>query len=102
MESSCEWIGFSARFDLLCDSGRGTIVSMILTLEQRNALARGGNVHLTVDGLDCVVLRSDIFERVSQILGEDWTHEELRLALARSSEGNGWDEPEMAVYDQYP
>ncbi len=73
---------------------------MELTLEQREALARGGNIRLTVDGLDCVVLRSDIFERVSKILGDDWTHAEMRMALARSSEGNGWDEPEMAVYDQ--
>ena len=75
---------------------------MELTLEQHEALANGGNVRLTVDGLDCVVLRSDIFERVSKIIGEDWTHDEMRMALARSSEGNGWDEPEMAVYDQYP
>ena len=74
---------------------------MTLTLEQQKALASGGNVRLTVDGVDCVVLRSDIFERVSLILGEDSTHEELRLALARSSAGNGWDEPEMAVYNQY-
>lgn len=75
---------------------------MELTLEQHEALARGGNIRLTVDGLDCVVLRSDIFERVATILGEDWTHDEMRLALARSAEGNGWDEPEMAVYDQIP
>ena len=75
---------------------------MELTVEQHAVLATGGNVRVTVDGLDCVVLRSDIFERVSKILGEDWTHDEMRLALARSSEGNGWDEPEMAVYDQIP
>ena len=75
---------------------------MELTHEQHAVLATGGNVRVTVDGLDCVVLRSDIFERVSKILGEDWTHDEMRLALARSSAGNGWDEPEMAVYDQHP
>ncbi len=74
---------------------------MELTLEQLAALASGGNVRLTVDGLDCVVVRSDFFERVSRILGEDWTHDEMRMTLARSSEGNGWDEPEMAVYDQF-
>ena len=73
---------------------------MELTLEQHEELASGGNVRLNVDGLECVVLRSDIFDRVSKVLGEDWTHDEMRLALARSSEGNGWDEPEMAVYDK--
>ena len=73
---------------------------MDLTLEQHEVLVNGGDVRLNVDGLDCVVLRSDVFERVSKVIGEDWTHDEMRKALARSSEGNGWDEPEMAVYDQ--
>ena len=73
---------------------------MKLTREQQKVLASGGNVRLTVDGLDCVVLRSDIFERVSMILGEDWTHDEMRMALARASEANGWDEPEMSAYDE--
>ena len=75
---------------------------MVLTHEQHEVLANGGNVRLTVDGLDCVVLRSDVFERVSRIIGDDWTHDEMRLALARASEGNGWDEPEMDVYDRLP
>ncbi len=75
---------------------------MNLTHAQHEALVNCGNVRLTVDGIDCVVLRSDIFERVSRIIGEDWTHEEMRIALARSSEGNGWDEPEMAIYDEIP
>ena len=75
---------------------------MVLTLEQHDALINGGNVRLIVDGPDCVVLRSDVFDRVAKILGDDWTHDEMRLALARSSEGNGWDEPEMDVYDRLP
>ena len=74
---------------------------MELTHEQHEAVASGGNVRVTFGDLECVVMRSDIFERVSKVLGEDWTHAEMRLALARSSEGNGWDEPEMAVYDNY-
>lgn len=75
---------------------------MNLTRAQHEALVNCGNVRLTVDGIDCVVVRSDVFERVSRIIGEDWTHEEMRMALARSSEGNGWDEPEMAIYDEIP
>ena len=75
---------------------------MTLTFEQHETLVSGGNVRMTVDGLDCVVLRSDIFERVSKIICEDWTHDEMRGALARSSEANGWDEPEMAIDDQLP
>lgn len=75
---------------------------MNLTREQHEALVSCGNVRMTVDGIDSVVLLSDIFERVSRIIGEDWTHEEMRMALARSSEGNGWDEPEMAIYGEIP
>lgn len=75
---------------------------MNLTHEQHEALVNCGNVRLIVDGIDCVVMRSDMFERVSSIIGVDWTHEEMRMALARSSEGNGWDEAEMAIYDEIP
>ena len=75
---------------------------MTLTLEQHETLTSGGNVRLTVDGLDCILLRSYVFERVSKIIGDDWTHDEMRVALTRASEGNGWDEPEMAIDDQLP
>ena len=74
---------------------------MELTLEQQETVASGGNVRVTFGEVECVVLRSDIFDRVSKIIGEDWTHDEMRMALARSSEENGWDEPEMAAYDKY-
>ena len=57
-------------------------------------------MRVTFGEVECVVLRSDIFDRVSKIIGEDWTHDEMRMALARSSAENGWDEPEMAAYDK--
>jgi hypothetical protein len=80
--------------------------SMIeLTQAQRQQLESGQAVDVT-DSLTArpyVVLRKDIYERVRQLLYDDseWTAEELRLQLARSSEGNGWDEPGMDAYDRY-
>lgn len=65
------------------------------------AMEAAGSVRLTVDGVDCVLVRSEIFDRIRGILGDDWTHEEMRMALARSSKENGWDEPGMDAYDHY-
>lgn len=64
-------------------------------------MAECGNIRLTVNGIECVLVRSDIFDRVRGILGDDWTHDEMRIALARSSKDNGWDEPGMEAYDDY-
>lgn len=74
---------------------------MTLTTDQRAAIEEAGSVPVSVDGLDCVLIRSDIFNRLRCLLGEDWTHEDMRIALSRSSEDNGWDEPGMEVYDEY-
>ena len=50
-----------------------------------------------------VVLSKVLFDRVRQLMCDDseWTDDELRLQLARSAKENGWDEPEMAAYDNY-
>ncbi|HJT31393.1 MAG TPA: hypothetical protein VJ783_05035 [Pirellulales bacterium] len=74
---------------------------MTLTNDQHLAMAEAGNIRLTVDGIECVLVRSDIFDRVRAILGDDWTHEEMRMLLARSSKENGWDAPGMEAYDDY-
>lgn len=74
---------------------------MTLTSDQRAAIETNGSVPLSVDGLDCVLVRSDIFDRVRGLLGDDWTHDDLLMLLARSSQENGWDEPGMEVYDEY-
>jgi hypothetical protein len=72
--------------------------AMTLTAEQRQAIDRGESVSLVVDGISCVVIRSDVFQRVYRD-GGDWTHGELRQALAKSTAENGWDEPGMDAYD---
>jgi hypothetical protein len=74
---------------------------MTLTEEQRVAIETTGKVRISVDGIDCVLVRTDVFDRVQTVLGDEWTHDEMRIALARSFHANGWDEPGMDVYDDY-
>jgi hypothetical protein len=73
--------------------------------EQRRQLESGRAVEV-VDAETSrpyVLLRKDVYERVQRLLYDDseWTEEELRMLLAHSFEGSGWDEPEMDAYDNY-
>jgi hypothetical protein len=76
-----------------------------LTDEQREQLEKGQAVHVTDSDTahSYVLLRQDIYERVRQLLYDDseWSDDELRQQLARSSAANGWDEPGMDAYDRY-
>ena len=73
---------------------------MTLTSEQLHAAATGQSVRFSQNGIEFVVIRSEDFDKVKELLDPD--HQELRMMLARSSEGNGWDEPGMEAYDSYP
>jgi hypothetical protein len=75
------------------------------TDEQRQRLESGKAVDVT-DSQTAqlyVVLRKDVYERVQHLLYDDseWTDNELRQQLARSTKENGWDEPGMNAYDHY-
>jgi hypothetical protein len=70
---------------------------MTLTAEQLLAVATGQSVRFSLNGVEFVIIRSDDFDKVKAFLEPD--HQELRMMLARSSEGNGWDEPGMEAYD---
>jgi hypothetical protein len=74
--------------------------SVTLTADEFRSAAIGQNVRFSQSGVEFVVLRAEDFNKVKSLLEAD--HQELRLMLARSSEGNGWDEPGMEVYDSYP
>ena len=73
---------------------------MTLTAEQLSAVASGQSVRFSQDGVEFVVIGSEVFDKVSALLEPD--HQELRMMLARSSQSNGWDEPGMEAYDSYP
>jgi hypothetical protein len=42
---------------------------MNLTSEQQQALGSGEAVSITVDALECVVIRRDVYERVQHLIG---------------------------------
>ena len=76
---------------------------MNLTEQQKVAIRSGEAVRVRDDDMECVVVRSDVYDRVRKLLctNTDWTNDELRRALAKSAEANGWNEPQMSAYDNY-
>jgi hypothetical protein len=50
-----------------------------------------------------VLVREDMFEKIKNLIcdDEEWSEETLRSQLSRSSQANGWNEPEMDDYDRY-
>jgi hypothetical protein len=74
-----------------------------LSDQQIDAVKRGEAVKLADGGIELVLLRADLYERVKALLYDDteWTAGELRSLLAKSAEANGWNEPEMDEYDDY-
>ena len=76
---------------------------MKLTAPEKSAVANGEAVRVSEDGLECVVLRADVYDRLKHLLYDDrqWTDRDLRRILAKSAEGNGWNEPAMDDYDHY-
>lgn len=75
--------------------------SMTFTKEEREAIEQAGSVPVTVDGIDCVVLRAKVYDRVRAVLAKDLDRDELRAMLARSAENCDWLHPSMDIYDEY-
>lgn len=74
---------------------------MTFTKEQREAVETSGAVPMTIDGIECVILRTDVYEKVCAVLPDELTHEELRKMLARFAQGSDWLDPQMDIYDEY-
>jgi hypothetical protein len=76
-----------------------------LSHEQRQQLENGKPVYITdlQTAQRYVILRKDAYERTHRLVynDSDWTADELRVRLARSSKGNGWEEVGMVAYDHY-
>jgi hypothetical protein len=75
-----------------------------LTPEQRQELEQANEVRLSdpETGLDYVLLRAEVYERLKQHYDDsDWTPEEQMQLLAESGKRAGWDDPAMDVYDNY-
>jgi hypothetical protein len=57
----------------------------------------GENARFSLNGVEYIIVRSDVFDNVQALLAAD--HQELRQRLAEASAANGWDEPGMEAYD---
>jgi hypothetical protein len=56
-----------------------------LSPDQLQSLQRGDAIHVQEAGIECVLVRADIFERIkAAINGDDWTSEEMRALAVRS------------------
>jgi hypothetical protein len=77
---------------------------MNLSSSQLVAIQNGEAVPIVSQGIPCVVLRQDVFDRVRKaIVGEQASgndDEEIGLAW-ESGQSIGWDSAEMAEYDNY-
>ena len=74
---------------------------MTLTADQRKAVEAGQKVALNIDGIECVLLRADLFAKVEAAVVDGLTHEELDAMLAISADGSDWMDPAMDIYDEY-
>jgi len=78
-----------------------------LTQEQRQQIrqANGAEVRFRDPEADreYVILPAEIYDGLRQLLSDDgdWTPEEQLLLLAESGRREGWDDSDMAVYDNY-
>lgn len=82
---------------------------MMFTSGQRQAVESGGSLRMTIEGIECIVVRADLFEKARTLLtGEltddgltdELTDDGLRAMLAPSYP-DSWDHPEIDIYGDY-
>ncbi|MGH7137636.1 MAG: hypothetical protein ACREHD_17960 [Pirellulales bacterium] len=75
--------------------------SLTLNVEHQDALRQGKSVPVVEKAtqMACVVVRADVFERISTLL-PDFDPREAYSALDDVMRED-WDEPRMAEYDDY-
>lgn len=44
---------------------------MTFTIQQREAVETGGTLPIKIDGIDCVVVRADVFDRLKKVIQYD-------------------------------
>jgi hypothetical protein len=67
-----------------------------LSTDQIRALENGAAVPVTINHTRCVLLRTDIYERVQALLDSEDVYPLLDETFRK-----GWDVPGMADYDRY-
>ena len=76
---------------------------MDLTHEQVQAIKEGVPVPVIPPevGERCVLLREDVYSRISRVLAPDVSDEELARLGWEAGKSIGWDTPEMDEYNDY-
>ncbi|HCO27389.1 MAG TPA: hypothetical protein DIT97_31935 [Gimesia maris] len=78
---------------------------MKLTKEQAEAISRGEEIPVDVEGTECVLVRKDIYAKISEDVSkgrsDELTEEDIRKLLARSYESSDWNDPAMDIYNDY-
>jgi methyl coenzyme M reductase gamma subunit len=66
---------------------------MRFTPEQLETVLSGHSVRLNEGGMDLIVLRADVFERLRGLLYDDssWSDEEMDLLAAEDADALGWE-----------
>ena len=59
--------------------------SLPLSIDQRRILENGDPVRMLDGGVEVVILRADVFERI-RTHADDWTAEEIHVLAARTIE----------------
>lgn len=59
---------------------------MNLSMDQRTSLENGDPVIVQEDGLECVILRADVFKQLKAVGFDDWTPDEMRAIAERTFE----------------
>ena len=74
---------------------------MILSVDQRKAVQQGAAVPVTVDETECVVIRKDVYEKITQRTYDN-SEVDVREAyplMDAVAKQEGWDDPSEDLYD---
>ncbi len=74
---------------------------MILSVNQRKAVQQGEAVPVTVNETECVVIRKDVYEKITQRTYDD-SEVDVREAyplMDAVAKREGWDDPSEDLYD---
>lgn len=76
---------------------------MQITQEQLDQAKGGQPVTISGNGLQFVLLRQDVYDRVKRVLYDDSdiSDEEAARLAWEAGRSIGWETPEMAEYDDY-
>lgn len=78
-------------------------MSVNLTMEQLQAIKDGTAVRLPVPelGMECVVVRADLYERVEPIVDNDVSEQEVALLVESCMREYDADDPALEEYQKY-